>query len=1000
MAKNQRNGPFKDHLYRNLGPNIRLCQLNIEGISRAKCHILRKILDDNRVDVLAVQEHHVENETQLSSRGKIPGFDLLGATFDKVYGVATYVRSSIENAYLLCINNTDNIHEVVIKIGDITIVNIYKPPVMKWPAHVIKTHTHPTAYLGDFNSHHELWKYRTSDENGNVLVNWSEEHNIHLVFDAKDRCTFRSAAWKTVHNPDLCFVSSDGNGQPLPVSRRVLDDFPHSQHRPVLLVIGKNIPVIRSFPRARWNFKKANWSAFSKNLDKCVGWIPPVSSSYNRFVGAVICTAKKCIPRGYRKEYIPGWTQQSEELYKKFCDTNENEIADELLHSIDAARRAEWTETVESLDFRTSSRKAWSLLRKLGGGNPLLRTNEKVTPSQVADHIVSMSRAPHIKAHTKNVRKDLTSLKSSCVQESEFSRPFNDEEITTALKQMKIGKAPGFDGIHSEFLVHSGQYVKTWLAAFFTDILQTGNIPHDMKSAKIIALLKPGRPNDQPKSYRPIALLSMLYKLLERLLYNRISHTILQYIPVEQAGFRPNRSCVDQVLSLTTFIEASFQKKQKTSAVFIDLTAAYDTVWRHGIIYKLLQVVPCLKIGNLLNSMLSNRSFQVVMGNKISPPRKLNNGLPQGSVLAPLLFSLYIADIPETTSRKFGYADDWALAVSHKDLDITESILTRDLSLIGTYFRKWKLQPNAAKTEVTTFHLNNRLANKELQIQFEGRMLQHNRNPKFLGVILDRTLSFKHHLSGTAAKINTRNNILQKLCGTTWGSSAITLRISALGLVYPVAEYCAAVWINSAHTRLVDVQLNQTMRIITGTLKNTPTFWLPILSHIEPPSLRRECSLVREFKKITASPELPVHEDIPAINTKRLHSRHPPLQMCQVNNNINYNIRDRWTKLWQTSATKEQLKMPCIKTRPPGFDKQRKIWTTLNRIRTNCGRCADSLHKWGMTSSPRCDCGAERQTVQHIVQACSLRAFYGDPQEFLFATDKAIEYIINMDICL
>ncbi|CAK1602282.1 unnamed protein product [Parnassius mnemosyne] len=132
-------------------------------------------------------------------------------------------------------------------------------------------------------------------------------------------------------------------------------------------------------------------------------------------------------------------------------------------------------------------------------------------------------------------------------------------------------------------------------------------------------------------------------------------------IPVEQAGFHCGRNCTDQVLSLTTYIEAGFQKKLKTVAVLIDLSAAYDTVWRQGLVYKLMKAVSCRKMVGLLNSMLSNREFMVFLGDNESRTKKLNNGLPQGSVLAPLLFNLYLHDIPETQSRKFMYADDIAL---------------------------------------------------------------------------------------------------------------------------------------------------------------------------------------------------------------------------------------------------------------------------------------------------------------------------------------------------
>jgi len=107
--------------------------------------------------------------------------------------------------------------------------------------------------------------------------------------------------------------------------------------------------------------------------------------------------------------------------------------------------------------------------------------------------------------------------------------------------------------------------------------------------------------------------------------------------------------------------------------------------------------------------------------------------------------------------------------------------------------------------------------------------MKHNYTPKYLSVTLDRTLTFRDHLTNIGAKIRTRNNIITKLVGTLWDSATTTLRSSALALVYSTAEYCAPVWLNSAHTNKVDVQLNQTMRIITGSIKSTPVKWLPTL---------------------------------------------------------------------------------------------------------------------------------------------------------------------------
>jgi hypothetical protein len=132
--------------------------------------------------------------------------------------------------------------------------------------------------------------------------------------------------------------------------------------------------------------------------------------------------------------------------------------------------------------------------------------------------------------------------------------------------------------------------------------------------------------------------------------------------------------CTEQVLVLTSHIEACFQRKLKTGVVFIDLTAAYDTVWKDGLMLKFIRLVPCAKLVNLLNNMLSNRFFQVLLVDKSSRWRRLHNVLSQGSVLVPFLFSLYLIDIRTPLSNLFKYADDIALTYQHESFRIASRI--------------------------------------------------------------------------------------------------------------------------------------------------------------------------------------------------------------------------------------------------------------------------------------------------------------------------------------
>ena len=154
-----------------------------------------------------------------------------------------------------------------------------------------------------------------------------------------------------------------------------------------------------------------------------------------------------------------------------------------------------------------------------------------------------------------------------------------------------------------------------------------------------------------------------------------------------------------------------------------------------------------------------------------------------------------------------------------------------------------------------------------------GNTLKHESSVKYLGVTLDRTLTYKKYLSNVSAKLSTRNNLIQKLAHTTWGADAQCLRTSSLALVFSTAEYCCSTWLNSAHVHKIDVQLNRTMRIISGTVSSTPKNWLPALCNIIPPDIRRKSALLREYRKATQDPRLPLHNDLKNHIRNRLKSR-------------------------------------------------------------------------------------------------------------------------------
>ena len=222
---------------------------------------------------------------------------------------------------------------------------------------------------------------------------------------------------------------------------------------------------------------------------------------------------------------------------------------------------------------------------------------------------------------------------------------------------------------------------------------------------------------------------------------------------------------------------------------------------------------------------------------KQSKLHRLKNNVPQGWVLAILLFNIYTYDLPSMISKKFAYADDLALLHSSGNWKDLEGTLSQDMSTLSAYLQTWRLKLSHTKMVTAAFHLNNREAKRELKVYNNGRLLLFCPTPTYLGVKLDRLLTFHHHLVALHNKLCFDVTLLRRLVGSGWGAGAKTLRIAILSLVYSAAEYCAPVWCHSAHTRLIDSVLNNALHIVTGCLHPTPMDHLPVLSGIQPAEL-------------------------------------------------------------------------------------------------------------------------------------------------------------------
>jgi hypothetical protein len=299
------------------------------------------------------------------------------------------------------------------------------------------------------------------------------------------------------------------------------------------------------------------------------------------------------------------------------------------------------------------------------------------------------------------------------------------------------------------------------------------------------------------------------------------------------------------------------------------------------------------------------------------------------------------------------------------------------------YYVQNQLRANPAKTQVCSFHLKNAQAGRQLKIAWNGVTLEHSDCPKYLGVTLDRSLTYAKHCQDTGKKVSARNGIIRQLVTSKWGAQPNVLRSSAMALCISAAEYCCPVWGGSVHAKKVDVSLNETMRIITGCLKPTKTEYLYQLAGIAPPEVRRSVASDRERQRVQYDCRHPMHLHSPV--PARLKSRNSFAKRTVA---LDEGVENARIERWWDSCTDQLL--PPSECLAPGACHGWPVWRTINRARTGCARTLTNLHRWGYEGDSRCACG-ETQDLDHCF-SCPLLGNWVTQQDLVMANDLAVQW--------
>ena len=276
---------------------------------------------------------------------------------------------------------------------------------------------------------------------------------------------------------------------------------------------------------------------------------------------------------------------------------------------------------------------------------------------------------------------------------------------------------------------------------------------------------------------------------------------------------------------------------------------------------------------------------------------------------------------------------------------------------------------NLEKTVATMFHMSTNFHDKKLEVRVGDRTLKHATNPTYLGLVLDRGMNFREHVEAMTRKVNKRVHLLKRLTGTTWGACSTLLRQAVLALCYSPAEYCAPAFARSAYVSTLDTGLNKAMRVVTGSLKSTPTQWLPVMAAIQPPHIRRE-AMTQKWVEISkkADVDTPLTRIVrEAPKTRRLKTRKP----FYAAGKEGYDAQKAWESEWASNLPSGAEVVQQLGHKLPGFAEGRKYWVAANRLRARTARVAALVHKWGERNTPLCPFGCKiKQDVDHLVSIC------------------------------
>lgn len=433
-------------------------------------------------------------------------------------------------------------------------------------------------------------------------------------------------------------------------------------------------------------------------------------------------------------------------------------------------------------------------------------------------------------------------------------KPTNETEIKNIISSIKNATlSAGHDEIPGILVKRVGNIISKPLSIIINVSLQQGYFPENLKIAKVVPIHKSGDPSSFT-NYRPISVLPVFSKVYERVVFNRLLNFLNQnnILCSSQFGFRPKHSTSHAIINLIDQISEAIDKKEYTVGIFIDLSKAFDTV-NHSILLAKLKYYgikgPPL---SWLSSYLHNRKQYTVINDVSSTLSNVTCGVPQGSILGPLLFLIYVNDLPNINSilNTIMFADDTNFFYSHSNFEELIKTINTELNKSSNWLKANRLSLNIDKTHFMIFSsLQKSLPTINESVEIFNSPVSRVTSTKFLGIIIDENLTWRSHIAKVESKIAKNIGIINKLKSFLPEKILLNLYYT---MIYPYLSYCNIIWASTYPSRLEKLAKLQKriIRIITSShyLAHTrPLFFKLKLLNIFDINLFQISSFVFEF---------------------------------------------------------------------------------------------------------------------------------------------------------